>query len=67
MALCYPVLHLNGYKIAAPTVLARIPTPELLSLFTGYGYRPMLIEGGFDGERTHGRPPTHGLSTRRSL
>ncbi len=45
-----PVLHLNGYKIAAPTVLARIPTPELLSLFTGYGYRPMLIEGGFDGE-----------------
>jgi xylulose-5-phosphate/fructose-6-phosphate phosphoketolase len=45
-----PVLHLNGYKIAAPTVLARIPTPELLSLFTGYGYRPVLIEGGFDGE-----------------
>ena len=45
-----PVLHLNGYKIAAPTVLARIPTPELLSLFTGYGYRPVLVEGGFDGE-----------------
>ena len=45
-----PVLHLNGYKIAAPTVLARISTHELLSLFTGYGYRPVLIEGGFDGE-----------------
>jgi xylulose-5-phosphate/fructose-6-phosphate phosphoketolase len=45
-----PILHLNGYKIAAPTVLARIPTPELLSLFTGYGYHPVLIEGGFDGE-----------------
>ena len=45
-----PILHLNGYKIAAPTVLARIPTPELLSLFAGYGYRPVLVEGGFDGE-----------------
>jgi xylulose-5-phosphate/fructose-6-phosphate phosphoketolase len=45
-----PVLHLNGYKIAAPTVLARIPTPELLALFSGYGYHPVLIEGGFDGE-----------------
>jgi xylulose-5-phosphate/fructose-6-phosphate phosphoketolase len=45
-----PILHLNGYKIAAPTVLARIPTPELLALFTGYGYRPVLVEGGFDGE-----------------
>ena len=45
-----PILHLNGYKIAAPTVLARIPTSELLSLFTGYGYRPVLVEGGFDGE-----------------
>ena len=45
-----PILHLNGYKIAAPTVLARIPTPELLALFTGYGYHPVLVEGGFDGE-----------------
>ncbi len=44
-----PVLHLNGYKIAAPTVLARIPEPELLSLFAGYGYRPILVEGGVDG------------------
>jgi len=45
-----PILHLNGYKIAAPTVLARVPTSELLALFTGYGYRPVLVEGGFDGE-----------------
>ncbi|MGO8870210.1 MAG: phosphoketolase [Acidimicrobiales bacterium] len=46
-----PVLHLNGYKIAAPAVLARIPTDELVALFTGYGYRPVVVEGGFDGER----------------
>jgi xylulose-5-phosphate/fructose-6-phosphate phosphoketolase len=45
-----PILHLNGYKIAAPTVLARIPTPELLALFAGYGYHPVLVEGGFNGE-----------------
>ncbi len=45
-----PILHLNGYKIAAPTVLARVPTPELVALFTGYGYRPVIVEGGFDGE-----------------
>jgi xylulose-5-phosphate/fructose-6-phosphate phosphoketolase len=40
-----PILHLNGYKIANPTVLARIPSGELDSLFTGYGYRPHLVEG----------------------
>ena len=34
-----PILHLNGYKIANPTVLARIPDDELVSLFEGYGYR----------------------------
>jgi xylulose-5-phosphate/fructose-6-phosphate phosphoketolase len=45
-----PILHLNGYKIAAPTVLDRIPVEELLALFTGYGYRPVLVEGGFDDE-----------------
>jgi xylulose-5-phosphate/fructose-6-phosphate phosphoketolase len=47
-----PILHLNGYKIAAPTVLARIPRTDLLALFEGYGYRPVLVEGGFDGEDT---------------
>src|SRR5215211_3941648 len=43
-----PVLHLNGYKIANPTVLARIPEPELVSFFEGCGYRPLTVEGGFD-------------------
>jgi len=45
-----PILHLNGYKIANPTVLARIPDVELSALFTGYGYRPLVVEGGFEGE-----------------
>jgi xylulose-5-phosphate/fructose-6-phosphate phosphoketolase len=45
-----PILHLNGYKIANPTVLARIPEDELVSLFEGYGYRPLVVGGGFDGE-----------------
>lgn len=40
-----PILHLNGYKIANPTVLARIPEPELLKLFEGYGYRPHVVSG----------------------
>jgi len=40
-----PILHLNGYKIANPTVLARIPREELESLFTGYGYKPYWVEG----------------------
>jgi xylulose-5-phosphate/fructose-6-phosphate phosphoketolase len=40
-----PILHLNGYKIANPTVLARIPEEELLSLFTGYGWQPYVVEG----------------------
>jgi xylulose-5-phosphate/fructose-6-phosphate phosphoketolase len=45
-----PILHLNGYKIANPTILARIPEPELLSLLRGYGWEPMVVTGGFDGE-----------------
>ena len=45
-----PVLHLNGYKIAAPTIFDRIQRSELFDLFAGYGYRPILVEGGFDGE-----------------
>jgi xylulose-5-phosphate/fructose-6-phosphate phosphoketolase len=40
-----PVLHLNGYKIASPTVLARIPHEELRSLLEGYGYAPHFVEG----------------------
>jgi xylulose-5-phosphate/fructose-6-phosphate phosphoketolase len=40
-----PILHLNGYKIAGPTVLARVPERELVALFEGYGYRPLLVSG----------------------
>jgi xylulose-5-phosphate/fructose-6-phosphate phosphoketolase len=40
-----PILHLNGYKIASPTVLARIPNDELEALFYGYGYTPYFVEG----------------------
>jgi xylulose-5-phosphate/fructose-6-phosphate phosphoketolase len=40
-----PILHLNGYKIANPTVLARIPEAELRSLLKGYGYEPWFVEG----------------------
>ncbi len=40
-----PVLHLNGYKIANPTVLARIPHAELEELMRGYGYEPFTLEG----------------------
>jgi xylulose-5-phosphate/fructose-6-phosphate phosphoketolase len=40
-----PILHLNGYKIANPTVLARIPREELQSLLVGYGWEPHFVEG----------------------
>src|SRR5262249_22466188 len=40
-----PILHLNGYKIANPTVLARIPEEELRSLLEGYGWRPLFVAG----------------------
>lgn len=40
-----PILHLNGYKIANPTLLARISKQELTSLLEGYGYRPYFVEG----------------------
>jgi xylulose-5-phosphate/fructose-6-phosphate phosphoketolase len=40
-----PILHLNGYKIANPTVLARIPKEELHALLEGYGHRPHFVEG----------------------
>jgi len=40
-----PVLHLNGYKIANPTLLARIPRAELESLLVGYGWQPLFVEG----------------------
>jgi len=40
-----PILHLNGAKIAGPTILARIPAEELEDLFRGYGYTPYVVEG----------------------
>ncbi|HEY5794076.1 MAG TPA: phosphoketolase family protein [Bosea sp. (in: a-proteobacteria)] len=40
-----PILHLNGYKIANPTVLSRIPAEELEALLRGYGYAPLFVEG----------------------
>ena len=45
-----PILHLNGYKIANPTVLARISDAELDALMRGYGYKPHVFIGGFDDE-----------------
>lgn len=45
-----PILHLNGYKIANPTLLARIPRQELLMLMQGYGHTPYEFEAGFDDE-----------------
>ncbi|MGD0941194.1 MAG: phosphoketolase family protein [Terracidiphilus sp.] len=47
-----PILHLNGYKIANPTVLARIPHGELEDLMRGYGYEPFTLEGN-DPETMH--------------
>ncbi len=47
-----PILHLNGYKIAGPTVLARIPKEELADLLEGYGYQPYFVEG-HDPEPVH--------------
>ena len=47
-----PILHLNGYKIAGPTVLARIPRDELEALFRGFGFTPYFVEGG-DPEKMH--------------
>ncbi len=47
-----PILHLNGYKIAGPTVLARLKRDELNDLLTGYGYEPHYVEGD-DPEEMH--------------
>ncbi len=47
-----PILHLNGYKIANPTILARISREEVEQLFRGYGYTPYFVEGD-DPEKMH--------------
>ena len=49
-----PILHLNGYKIASPTVLGRMADDELKKLFEGYGYHPCFVEGD-EPEPTHRR------------
>jgi xylulose-5-phosphate/fructose-6-phosphate phosphoketolase len=49
-----PILHLNGYKIAGPTVLARIPHEELEQLLRGYGWAPRFVEGD-DPAQMHGK------------
>ena len=48
-----PILHLNGYKIASPTVLARIPREELTQLLSGYGYEAFYIDNEASHEATH--------------
>jgi xylulose-5-phosphate/fructose-6-phosphate phosphoketolase len=48
-----PILHLNGYKIAGPTVLARIPREELTQLLSGYGYEPFYFDVAETTEQTH--------------
>ncbi len=52
-----PVLHLNGYKINNPTILARISRKELDALFVGYGYTPYFVEGGEPGSMHQAMPP----------
>lgn len=50
-----PILHLNGYKIANPSVLSRIPKKELRALMTGYGYKPYFVEVTGSIEEAHER------------
>lgn len=45
-----PILHLNGYKIANPTILSRLPEEELTNLFKGYGYEPFIVAGSDPAE-----------------
>jgi xylulose-5-phosphate/fructose-6-phosphate phosphoketolase len=65
-----PILHLNGYKIANPTLLARIPEPELVALLEGLrlpagaGHRRLRRRGAARGARALSRPPSTRCSTR---
>lgn len=61
-----PILHLNGYKIANPTVLARIPEEELVQLLDGYGYRPFLVSGDEPRPCTARWPPRSARRSTRS-
>ena len=59
-----PILHLNGYKIANPTVLARIPREELADLLRGYGHEPLFVEGSRAGRDAPGDGGHAGLRVR---
>jgi hypothetical protein len=59
-----PILHLNGYKIANPTVLARIPADELSSLRRGYGHAAHVVEGDDPSSCTSRWPHESGTSAR---
>ena len=48
-----PILHLNGYKISAPTVFGRMSNYELMTLFSGYGYEPRIVDATKDGVDPH--------------
>ncbi len=62
-----PILHLNGYKIANPTILARIPHAELEDLLRGYGYEPFTVDGDDpdDDASGDGRHARHYLRSHR--
>ncbi|TXK64487.1 phosphoketolase family protein [Alkalisalibacterium limincola] len=64
-----PVLHLNGYKINNPTVLARIPETELVSLLRGYGWEPIMVSGSepMDMHRQMAEAMDHCLSRIRAI
>ena len=47
-----PILHLNGYKIANPTIPGRMSDEDLIKLYTGYGYQPYFVEG-HEPEKVH--------------
>ena len=61
-----PILHLNGYKIANPTLLSRISDEELTKFFEGMGYKPYFFVAGFDNEPTPRSIAASRTSSRRS-
>ena len=59
-----PILHLNGYKIANPTVLARIPEDRARALLRGYGYHPIFVTGTTRRRCTRRWPPRSTTASR---
>lgn len=60
-----PILHLNGFKIANPTILDRISNEELIKLFEGYGYMPLVVSGNTDYEMHETMANTLDLAIKR--